>query len=207
MKKFRLLFISLVVSVCAANAQTASITDTLLFDSLEERNGWTEMSYKKKSDVEQNTKKGFITLKSKAKKIVSYNAKTHCFTDLNVDANFFVTCSVDANGIKAGNMVGMMFDYMDDMNFSVVGIDNKHAYFQKYSEGKLVGEMICLFHVKKKHSAMWELGIRNTDGKLEFVVNEQVAFDLRHRELVSGGIGFYTYGKQTAKFHDLTIMQ
>ena len=206
MKKFRLLIALFVLGVQVANAQTDS-TNILLYDSFVERGAWTEMSYKKKSNVDINTKRGIITLKSKANKLAAYDAKTHLFTDMNPAENFEVKCSMDVIGIKKGNMVGMIFDYMDDMNFSVVGIDCAHAYFQKYSEGKLVGEMICFYTVDKKRSVMWELALKNTDGKLEFIVNDAVLFELRHREITSSGVGFYTYGKQSAKFHDLTILQ
>lgn len=205
MKKFRLLIAMFVLGAYTATAQTS--LDTLMTDSLEERGSWTEMSYKKKSSVDINNKRGFITLKSKANKLASYDAKTHIFTDLNVAENFEVQCSVDVSGIKSGNIVGLMFDYMDDMNFMVVGIDNRHAYFQKYSKGKLVGEIVCNFSVKKKYSEMWRLAVCNNDGILEFKVNDVVAFELRHRELTSGGVGFYTYGKQSAKFQELTILQ
>ena len=206
MKKFRLLIAMLILGTSAATAQISSL-DTLMTDSIDERGMWTEMSYKKKSNVEINTKRGYITLKSKANKLTAYDAKTHIFTDLDVNEDFEVKCSVDVSGIKSGNMVGLMFDYMDDMNFMVVGFDYRHAYIQKYSEGKLVGEIICEFSVKKKRGSMWELAICNTDGRLDFKINDVIAFDLRHRELVSGGVGFYTFGKQIAKFHDLTILQ
>jgi len=43
--------------------------------------------------------------------------------------------------------------------------------------------------------------------KLEFFVNGMLALELRYRDLISNGVGFYTYGAQVADFDDLELIQ
>ncbi len=49
--------------------------------------------------------------------------------------------------------------------------------------------------------------IKSTYNKIEFLVNNMTAIELRYKPIISNGIGFYLYGAQTADFDDLEIIQ
>lgn len=104
-------------------------------------------------------------------------------------------------------MVGIVLDYLDDRNLMLFAIDDKQAYFLQYRDGDFVGVAKNLLKVTKKKDTRFDFSIKSTYKKLEFFVNGMLALELRYRDLISNGVGFYTYGAQVADFDDLELIQ
>lgn len=194
------------LGMLTANAQT--FKDTFDSNSM----GWTEISGK---DGEAVIKEGVMHLEGKKSGGLSLlggvkdasQITTHCFTNLDVQKNFEIKCKANVKKINENNMVGIIVDYMDDGNFMLFAIDDKHAYFLQWRDNKLVGSACNLLKITKKKNAQLDFSIKSTYKKLEFSVNGMLAIELRYRDLISNGIGFYTYGAQVADFDDLELIQ
>lgn len=203
MKKVFLVVLSALAAL-SLNAQ--SFTDT--FDS--NTMGWTERSGK---DGEAVIKNGVMHLEGKNNGSMwsltgeASEISTHCFTGLDVQKNFEIKCKALVKKIDASNAVGIIIDYLDDYNYMLFAIDDEYAYFFQRRDGEWVGYIKNDLKIKNKKKAEVEFSIKSTYKRLEFIVNGMLAIDLRFRELQSNGVGFYTFGKQTADFDDLEIIQ
>lgn len=86
-------------------------------------------------------------------------------------------------------------------------VDEKNAYFFEYSDNRLVSYRVNAMRLRGKRNEELAFEIKSTYNKIEFIVNNITAIELRYRELISNGIGFSIYGAQTADFDDLEIIQ
>lgn len=73
-------------------------------------------------------------------------------------------------------------------------------------DGKLVCYRSTLLKLPNKRNTEVTFAIRSTYNKVEFLVNNMVAIELRYKPIMSNGIGFYLYGAQVADFDDLEIL-
>lgn len=202
----KLLVALFVLGTLTANAQT--FKDTFDSNSM----GWTEISGK---DGEAVIKEGVMHLEGKKSGGLSLLGgvkdasliMTHCFTSLDVQKNFEIKCKANVKKINDNNMVGIVVDYMDDGNYMLFAIDDKQAYFTQWRDNKLVGYTSNLLKITKKKNAQLDFSIKSTYKKLEFFVNGMLVLELRYRDLISNGVGFYTYGAQVADFDDLELIQ
>lgn len=205
MKKLIIALFALVVTL-TVNAQM--FKDTFDSNSM----GWTEVSSK---DGEAVIKDGVMHLEGKKSGGLSLlggtkdasQIMTHCFTSLDVQKNFEIKCKANVKKINENNMVGIVVDYMDDGNFILFAIDDKTAYFMQWRDNELVGCASNLLKITKKKNTQLDFSIKSTYKKLEFFVNGMLALELRYRDLISNGVGFYTYGAQVADFDDLELIQ
>lgn len=202
----KLLVALFALGTLTANAQT--FKDTFDSNSM----GWTEISGK---DGEAVIKEGVMHLEGKKSGGLSLlggvkdasEIMTHCFTNIDVQKNFEIKCKANVKKINENNMVGIVLDYWDDRNLMLFAIDDKQAYFLQYRDGDLVGVAKNLLKVTKKKDTRFDFSIKSTYKKLEFFVNGMLALELRYRDLISNGVGFYTYGAQVADFDDLELIQ
>lgn len=202
----KLLVVLFALGTLTANAQT--FKDTFDSNSM----GWTEISGK---DGEAVIKEGVMHLEGKKSGGLSLlggvkdasQITTHCFTNIDVQKNFEIKCKANVKKINDNNIVGIIVDYMDDGNFMLFAIDDERAYFMQWRDNNLVGYTCNLLKITKKKNTQLDFSIKSTYKKLEFFVNGMLALELRYRDLISNGIGFYTYGAQVADFDDLELIQ
>ena len=192
MKK-ALLITALSAIAFAGNAQTFNET----FDS--NTMGWTEEA---SSRGEALVKDGVLHLVSKGTTMMS-----SCYTNLDVKKNFEIKCKVNVKKIDAGNPIGIIFNYLDDYNYCLFGIDEEMAYFKEFRDNQLVGYRRNALKLKGKRKVELDFAIKSTYNRVQFEVNNMTAIELRFKPLVSNGIGFYIVGNQTADFDNLEIIQ
>lgn len=192
MKKV-LLTIALSAIALASNAQTFSET----FDS--NTMGWTEEA---SSRGEALVKDGVLHLVSKGTAMMS-----SCYTNLDVKKNFEIKCKVNVKKIDAGNPIGIIFNYLDDYNYCLFGIDEETAYFKEFRDNQLVGYRRNALKLQGKRKVELDFAIKSTYNRVQFEVNNMTAIELRFKPLISNGIGFYIIGNQTADFDNLEIIQ
>lgn len=82
---------------------------------------------------------------------------------------------------------------------------SKHIFSNIEMAIWLVRQKLTEGHEKK--DTRFDFSIKSTYKKLEFFVNGMLALELRYRDLISNGVGFYTYGAQVADFDDLELIQ
>lgn len=190
----RVLFIAFfAVVVTSVNAQSFKET----FDS--NILGWTELA---SSDGEALVKDGVLHLMTKGTNMMST-----CYTNFDVNKNFEINCTVNVKKIDAGNPVGIIFNYLDDYNYCLFGIDEETAYFKEIRDNRLVGFRRTALKLQGKRKVELNFSIKSTYNRVQFEVNNMTAIELRYKPIVSNGIGFYIVGNQTADFDNLEIIQ
>lgn len=198
----QVLFIALFALVAlSANAQ--SFKDTFDSNTL----GWTERSG---SDGEAVIKDGVMHLQGKKDGGIfsnTSNIKSTAYTSFDPQKNFEIKCKAIVKKINEKNPVGIIINYLDDYNYMSFAVDEKSAYFFEFSEGQIVSYRVNDMSLKGKRNEELTFQIRNTYNKVEFIVNNITAIELRYREIISNGIGFTVVGAQTADFDDLEIIQ
>lgn len=198
----QVLFIALFALVAlSANAQ--SFKDTFDSNTL----GWTERSG---SDGDAVIKDGVMHLQGKKNEGIFSNASnivTTAYTSFDPQKNFEIKCKATVKKINEKNPVGIIINYLDDYNYMLFAVDEKSAYFFEYSENRLVSFRVNDMNIKGKRNEELTFQIRSTYNKVEFIVNNITAIELRYREIISNGIGFAVSGAQTADFDDLEIIQ
>lgn len=192
MKK-ALLTITLSVIALTSNAQIFNET----FD--DNTMGWTE---EVSSKGEALVKDGVLHLVSKGTEMMS-----SCYTNLDVKKNFEIKCNVNVKKIDAGNPIGIIFNYLDDYNYCLFGIDEEMAYYKEYRDSKLVGYRRNSLKLQGKRKVELNFAIKSTYNRVQFEVNNMTAIELRFKPLISNGVGFYIVGNQTADFDNLEIIQ
>ena len=188
MKKTFIIITLAAAAAYTANAQT--FKDTFDSNSM----GWTEMS---SSDGEVVIKDGVMHLQGKKNgsnfyvNVPGTEIKTSCYTGFDPQENFEIKCKANIKKINSKNPIGIMLNYQDDYNYI----------------GRLVGYRENLLKLQGKRNAEVQFSIKSTYNKIQFLVNNMVAIELRYKPIISNGIGFYLYGAQTADFDDLEIIQ
>lgn len=204
MKKTFIIITLAAAAAYTANAQT--FKDTFDSNSM----GWTEMS---SSDGEVVIKDGVMHLQGKKNgsnfyvNVPGTEIKTSCYTGFDPQENFEIKCKANIKKINSKNPIGIMLNYQDDYNYMMFAIDEGTAYFSEWEEGRLVGYRENLLKLQGKRNAEVQFSIKSTYNKIQFLVNNMVAIELRYKPIISNGIGFYLYGAQTADFDDLEIIQ
>ena len=169
--------------------------------------GWTERSG---ADGEAIIKEGVMHLEGKKNEGYFSNASvimTSAYTTFDPQENFEIKCKAIVKKINAKNPVGIIINYLDDYNYMLFAVDETSAYFFEYADNRLVSYRINDMRLKGKRNEELNFQIKSTYNKVEFIVNNITAIELRYRELTSNGIGFAVYGAQTADFDDLEIIQ
>lgn len=188
----------------SANAQ--SFKDTFDSNTL----GWTEMS---SSDGEVLIKDGVLHLKGKknGQSFFTYvpgtEIITSAYTAFDPQKNFQIKCKATIKKINDKNPIGIIINYQDDRNFMLFSIDEGNAYFMRYEDGDLTGYRANLLKLKGKRNTEIAFEIKSTYNRIEFLVNDMTAIELRYQPIISNGVGFYLYGAQEADFDDLEIIQ
>lgn len=198
----RILFIAIFAfAVLSVNAQ--SFKDTFDSNTL----GWTEVSG---ADGDAIIKDGVMHLQGKHNEGYFSNASvimTNTYTSFDPQKNFEIKCKAIVKKINEKNPVGIIINYLDNYNYMLFAVDEKNAYFFEYSDNRLVSYRVNAMRLRGKRNEELAFEIKSTYNKIEFIVNNITAIELRYRELISNGIGFAIYGAQTADFDDLEIIQ
>ena len=132
---------------------------------------------------------------------------TNTYTSFDPQKNFEIKCKAIVKKINEKNPVGIIINYLDNYNYMLFAVDEKNAYFFEYSDNRLVSYRVNAMRLRGKRNEELAFEIKSTYNKIEFIVNNITAIELRYRELISNGIGFAIYGAQTADFDDLEIIQ
>ncbi len=200
------------MTAAAVSAQT--YVDT--FDSNEL--GWTELTG---DEGEAIIKSGVMHVEGKNKggeslftaltgiggyKEPSY-IETHCYAPVDVTKDFEISCDAYVKKVDDSNTFGIIIDYLDEGNFVFFSISEGRASMYRYKDFELVGRMRNDIKLKSQRRAEVKLALKCTFNKIEFFVNDMKALECRYLPLMSNGIGFYVYGKQTVEFDNLTIRQ
>lgn len=191
----KVFFILGLAAVSALSLDAQSFKETFDTNSM----GWTEESGSRGEAV---VKDGVMHIASKGGSII-----TQCYGGFDFQKNFEIRCTADVKKIDDDNWIGILIDYMDDYNFMMFGIDENYAYFRQMRDGAWVGQVKRPLKVKEKKGAKFNLAIRSTYNRIEFLVNDMLAVDLRYRTLISNGIGLYAGGETEVNFDDFEIIQ
>lgn len=185
----------------SVNAQ--SFKDTFDSNTL----GWTERSG---SDGDAIIKDGVMHLEGKTNGGYFSNASvimTNAYTSFDPQKNFAIKCKAMVKKINEKNPIGVIINYLDNYNYMLFAVDEKNAYFFEYRDNNLVAYRVNAMNLKGKRNEELKIEIKSTYNKVEFVVNNITAIELRYREIISNGVGFAVFGAQTADFDDLEIIQ
>lgn len=192
-----------IFAFAALSLNAQSFKDTFDSNTL----GWTERSG---SDGDAVIKDGVMHLQGKKNEGYFSNASyiiTTAYTSFDPQKNFEIKCKAAVKKINEKNPVGIIINYLDDYNYMLFAVDEKSAYFFEFSDNKLVSFKVNDMNLKGKRNEELAFQIKSTYNKVEFIVNNITAIELRYREIISNGIGFAVNGAQTADFDDLEIIQ
>ncbi len=206
MKKIFLLA-AFVVSL-TANAQ---IIDT--FDTNEY--GWTELSG---SDGEAIITDGKMHVVGKRTGTSIFSAmvgvngipsfiETHCYAPLDVTKDFEIRCDAYLKSVDWLTNFGLMLNYVDDGNFLLFMVSEGKACLVQFKEYRVVGRIRADIKLKSQKQTEVKFSVKSTYNKLEFFVNEMKALECRYFPLISNGVGFYVYGRQTVDFDNIEFIQ
>ncbi|MCD8282867.1 MAG: hypothetical protein LUC22_06420 [Prevotella sp.] len=204
-----------VVALLAAMTANAQMKDT--FDSNEY--AWTEMSGDAGDAIiidgkmHMEGKKSGNTIAS-ALKITDGGdpafVETHCYAPFDFNEDFELSCTAFVKEVGGDKNFGLMFNYIDDGNYSVFMVKEGRASVATIREYKISGQNRNDIKLKAQKKTEVKLQMKKADGRLKFYVNDMEALkvpEIGHYRLESTGIGFVVYGKTTVDFDDLEIKQ
>ncbi len=210
MKKVFIL-VAVVMIATVAQAQQKDTFDDNIW-------GWTEISG---DDGEALIKSGVMHIEGKKSGGKSFFSamtgiggtkepsfiETHCYAPFDVTRDFEISCNASVKKITDSNIFGIIIDYMDEGNFVVFSLCEGQATCVRYKDFNIVGRIRQDVKLNKQKNADVKLAVKSTLNKVEFYVNDMKALEVRYLELISNGIGFYVFGKQTVDFDDVEIIQ
>ncbi len=204
----RILFIcSLLICSSITKAETSALEtfDANLY-------GWLEFV---KNDGSAIIKDGVMKLEGKVDLssffTPSSNIITSCYAPINPRENFIYKCDAIAKRINDAGYFGLIFDYMDDYNYSVFfigkGDKNAEVIYNRVVDGELVGMRSADLKLKQKRKAEFHFEIRALHDKVVFNCNEMQVMEIRYCPIRCSGIGFCVRGKQSVDFDNVVFIQ
>lgn len=132
---------------------------------------------------------------------------THSFLPMDPVKGFDLKCTASLKRFVGKKKVGIILDYVDDMNCLAFMIEGDCAWLYKIKEGRIVGQQKNPFKLQKgKNSINLDIEIIYQGGELEFRVNDVQALMCKYVPITSNGFGFFACGRCKVDFDDVEIV-
>ena len=199
---------SLLICTAAVNAQNVETFDSNKF-------GWLESVEKDGSAI---ITEGVMRLEGKNALDDVWNLKageshvmTSCYAPYDPQKNFTFKCDAVAKKINDKGYFGLVFDYMDNYNYSVFyifkGDKNAMVLYHRVEKGEIIGERLVDLKLKQKKNAEFAFELKSSFDRVEFYCNDMKAMEVRYNPITYCGIGFAVFGQQTVDFDNVQFIQ
>lgn len=199
---------SLLICAAAVNAQNVETFDSNKY-------GWIESVQKDGSAI---ITEGVMRLEGKNAISDKWDIKpgsssvfTSCYAPFDPQKNFTFKCDAVAKKISDKGYFGLIFDYMDDYNYSAFfilkGDKNAMVIYHRRVDSELVGFRVSELKLKEKKNAEFNFEIKSSFDRIEFYCNEMKAMEVRYNPIRFCGLGFGVYGQQTIDFDNVQFIQ
>ena len=199
---------SLLICAAVANAQNVETFDSNTF-------GWIESVQKDGSAI---IVEGVMRLEGKNALDDIWNLKagssqviTSCYAPFDPQKNFTFKCDAVAKKINDKGYFGLIFDYMDNYNYSAFyilkGDKNAIVLYHRLKDGKIVGHRFADLKLKEKKNAAFAFELRSSFDRVEFYCNDMKAMEVRYNPIQYCGIGLAVFGQQTVDFDNVQFIQ
>ena len=199
---------SLLICAAVANAQNVETFDSNTF-------GWIESVGKDGSAI---IVEGVMRLEGKNALDDIWNLTagysqviTSCYAPFDPQKNFTFKCDAVAKKINDKGYFGLIFDYMDNYNYSAFyilkGDKNAIVIYHRLKDGKIVGYRSADLKLKEKKNAAFAFELRSSFDRVEFYCNDMKAMEVRYNPIQYCGIGLAVFGQQTVDFDNVQFIQ
>ena len=199
---------SLLICATVANAQNVETFDSNTF-------GWIESVGKDGSAI---IVEGVMRLEGKNALDDIWNLTagysqviTSCYAPFDPQKNFTFKCDAVAKKINDKGYFGLIFDYMDNYNYSAFyilkGDKNAKVIYHRLKDGKIVGCRSADLKLKEKKNAAFAFELRSSFDRVEFYCNDMKAMEVRYNPIQYCGIGLAVFGQQTVDFDNVQFIQ
>lgn len=199
---------SLLICAAAVNAQNVETFDSNKF-------GWLESVEKDGSAIitegvmrleGKNALDDVWSLKSNESQVV-----TSCYAPFDPQKNFTFKCDAIAKKINDKGYFGLIFDYMDNYNYSAFyifnGDKNAMVMYHRVKDNEIIGYRLADLKLKQKKNAAFAFELRSSFDRVEFYCNDMKAMEVRYNPIQYCGIGFAVFGQQTVDFDNVQFIQ
>ena len=199
---------SLLICAAVANAQNVETFDSNTF-------GWIESVQKDGSAIivegvmrleGKNALDDIWSLKAGSSQII-----TSCYAPFDPQKNFTFKCDAVAKKINDKGFFGLIFDYMDDYNYSAFyilkGDKNAKVIYHRLKDGKIVGCRSADLKLMEKKNAAFAFELRSSFDRVEFYCNDMKAMEVRYNPVQYCGVGFGVFGQQSVDFDNVQFIQ
>ena len=132
---------------------------------------------------------------------------THSFLPMDPTKGFNLKFTAILEKFEGEKMFGIILDYIDDMNCSVLMIKGDCAWLYKMKEGKIIGRQKNQFKLQKGgKKTNLDIEVIYQMGELEFRINDVQALMCKYVSITSNGFGFFAFGKCKVDFDDVEIV-
>lgn len=134
-------------------------------------------------------------------------SSTHCELPIDPTKGFTIKSDAFVKKINDEKWVGVILNYIDDMNFMAFYFRENEAYFKVWEEGRLISSKHNQFKLPEQKKAALQIEIHYLPGELEFRVNDIQALLFRNfpHKIDSNGFGFFAYGKAQVDFDNVEV--
>ncbi len=136
---------------------------------------------------------------------------TSCYAPFDPQKNFTFKCDAIAKKISDKGFFGLVFDYMDNYNYSAFyickGDKNAKVLYERVERGELIGRRTVDLKLKQKKNATFAFELKSAFDRLEFYCNGMKAIEVRYNPIDYCGVGFVVYGQQTIDFDNVQFIQ
>ena len=199
---------SLLICAAAVNAQNVETFDSNKF-------GWLESVEKDGSAI---ITEGVMRLEGKnalddvwSLKAGESQVMTSCYAPFDPQKNFTFKCDAVAKKINDKGYFGLVFDYIDNYNYSVFyifkGDKNAMVLYHRVKGGEIIGERLADLKLKQKKNAEFAFELKSSFDRVEFYCNDMKAMEVRYNPIKYCGIGFAVFGQQTVDFDNVQFIQ
>lgn len=199
---------SLLICAAAVNAQNVETFDSNKF-------GWLESVEKDGSAI---ITEGVMRLEGKNALDDIYIVKsdysqvvTSCYAPFDPQKNFTFKCDAIAKKINDKGYFGLIFDYMDNYNYSAFyilkGDKNAKVMYNRVKDNEIIGYRFADLKLNQKKNAAFAFELRSSFDRVEFYCNDMMAMEVRYNPIQYCGIGFAVFGQQTIDFDNVQFIQ
>ena len=204
----RIIIICSLLICAAANAQNVETFDSNKF-------GWLESVEKDGSAIitegvmrleGKNALNDVWSLKSDESQVV-----TSCYAPFDPQKNFTFKCDAIAKKINDKGYFGLIFDYMDNYNYSAFyifkGDKNAMVMYHRVKDNEIIGYRLADLKLKEKKNAAFAFELRSSFDRVEFYCNDMKAMEVRYNPIQYCGVGFGVFGQQSVDFDNVQFIQ
>ena len=141
------------------------------------------------------------------------NIQTSCYAPFDPNKNFIFKCTAIAKKISLAGAFGLIFDYMDDYNYSAFYIGklpsqkNAVVIYERVVDNQVVGRRVSDLKLTSKKNVEFNFELKSMFDKLELHCNEMKVMEVRYNPIKYSGIGLVVYGEQSIDFDNVEFIQ